>query len=508
MKRQHYWIGVAMVSLWAAEARAAGPLFSEDWESASATSNWTTADGNPITVASDSGAVCSTKFQRETIPYGGGRALSTIKPAITPGNSYCMTAYVRGSTGTQPFLGINAEDGAGTIIMQHWLIGSAGYDNGYGGTAVPVIVDGVWHWYAAPFTAAAGENALGVVDELWQNGGAGSADFDDIQLWAGACPGAPSGVDAHQTCANPTPICDSTSSDSSYGACLACTSNSQCAPNLCSGGSCLACTTDAQCGGTTSGMVCDGGSHTCVAGCRGGAGNGCPAGLFCSNNDTSGATYGACTTSCNFDSQCSAPTPLCLADATDAGTSMCVQCRADGDCSGGKPVCDPGGRVCVECTSGNTSACSAAGNGAVCLANESCGCNSDSDCGAADSGRICNTATNKCATGCRGTGGNGCPSGMTCSSTTASPGTCMGMTVVGDMATGPRDMSMQPPVDDLGVNVVADMGAPAPDLSQPVKALAGGGCGCDLGGHGGSDAAAICLVALAALVLTRRRRRA
>lgn len=53
-------------------------------------------------------------------------------------------------------------------------------------------------------------------------------------------------------------------------------------------------------------------------------------------------------------------------------------------------------------------------------------CTTDTDCGNATSGQICNPMTRTCVPGCRGDGGNGCPSGQTCSSTTSSAGVCSG----------------------------------------------------------------------------------
>jgi uncharacterized repeat protein (TIGR01451 family)/MYXO-CTERM domain-containing protein len=50
------------------------------------------------------------------------------------------------------------------------------------------------------------------------------------------------------------------------------------------------CVTDADCGGGMSGKVCDG-TFTCIDGCRGTGGNGCPAGQVCSSTDT---TIGTC----------------------------------------------------------------------------------------------------------------------------------------------------------------------------------------------------------------------
>jgi uncharacterized repeat protein (TIGR01451 family)/MYXO-CTERM domain-containing protein len=59
-------------------------------------------------------------------------------------------------------------------------------------------------------------------------------------------------------------------------------------PKLCSStdmtiGSCFDCLTDSNCGDMQSGKVCDDASHTCVNGCRGQGGNGCPGGEICTS---------------------------------------------------------------------------------------------------------------------------------------------------------------------------------------------------------------------------------
>jgi uncharacterized repeat protein (TIGR01451 family)/MYXO-CTERM domain-containing protein len=51
-------------------------------------------------------------------------------------------------------------------------------------------------------------------------------------------------------------------------------------------------------------------------------------------------------------------------------------------------------------------------------------CKTDADCGEATSGKICDATLNVCVPGCRGTNGNGCPSGQTCSSKDNTAGTC------------------------------------------------------------------------------------
>ena len=53
-----------------------------------------------------------------------------------------------------------------------------------------------------------------------------------------------------------------------------------------------------------------------------------------------------------------------------------------------------------------------------------CVCNTDADCGDATSGQVCDATKDSCVPGCRGTGGNGCPTGDDCSSTTNDIGQC------------------------------------------------------------------------------------
>jgi hypothetical protein len=72
---------------------------------------------------------------------------------------------------------------------EHWLIGGdAGYPTGYGDTVLPVASNGDWAWYARSFTMEAAATFVIIEDE---NHAAGTADFDTIQLLAGACPAAP-----------------------------------------------------------------------------------------------------------------------------------------------------------------------------------------------------------------------------------------------------------------------------------------------------------------------------
>ena len=78
-------------------------------------------------------------------------------------------------------------------------------------------------------------------------------------------------------------------------------------------------------------------------------------------------------------------------------------CVTNADCVlPAKPICAtvPNPNVCVQCLV-------------------------DADCGSLTSGKVCLVATSTCGDGCRGTGGNGCPAGQMCTSTTAAIGACL-----------------------------------------------------------------------------------
>ncbi|MBK9001012.1 MAG: isopeptide-forming domain-containing fimbrial protein [Myxococcales bacterium] len=198
---------------------------------------------------------------------------------------------------------------------------------------------------------------------------------------------------------------------------------------------------------------------------------------------------------CGSNLDCPANKPFC-----ELSTHTCQPCSSDEHCTDPNfPACQPDGS-CGECSTGNTSKCPSSApvcvggkcaactpgpnapecqndpNGPVCLVNPEpvCGCDTDDDCGGAQSGRICEN--DKCVDGCRGEGGNGCPTGEQCSSTTAAPGVC------------------------------GEIPPPPPATAAPADSDDDGGCGCALPGQSRSRGA---LAALGVLVLglgLRRRR--
>ena len=163
----------------------AAPLFTESWESGSGA--WRTADANPIVLSND-GSACAS-FQRETIAFGAGRVFTTAGIPVTGGAPYCLSAWVRGDIGANPFLGIQLADAAGNPTgAEHWLLGNPGYGTGYGDQVTPVTSDGTWAWYSKAFTLEPEATDVFLKDE---NFAGSTADFDAIQLRSGVCPNVP-----------------------------------------------------------------------------------------------------------------------------------------------------------------------------------------------------------------------------------------------------------------------------------------------------------------------------
>jgi hypothetical protein len=172
------------------------PAFVEPWDGGTAA--WRTVDGGPIVVLSDASA-CRGPFMRETVLFSGGRTFTRAGIAVRAGQVYCLSAWIRGSANTQPFVGINASTAAGTVGTEHWLIGNECYPSGFAVPVSPVRPDGQWHWYAREFTMPAYTHVV-IKTEIFSAGAPGTADFDAIQLVDGRCPEAPPAVCSASTC--------------------------------------------------------------------------------------------------------------------------------------------------------------------------------------------------------------------------------------------------------------------------------------------------------------------
>ncbi|MFO0755553.1 MAG: hypothetical protein U0359_03630 [Byssovorax sp.] len=216
-------------------------------------------------------------------------------------------------------------------------------------------------------------------------------------------------------------------------------------------GQCVGCLLDSNCGAADSGKVCDDQSHMCEDGCRGQGGNGCMLGSVCTSAN---ASVGQCV-ACLADADCGGPDSAMICDAgqhqceagcrgqggngcpggsvcssLDATPGVCVECVADADCgsqTSGK-ICDPDVNMCKSgCRGSGGNGCP---SGSVCTSKDqkegTCvACLADADCGDAASGKICDAPTKTCKDGCRGSSGNGCPNGSVCTSADQSVGKCV-----------------------------------------------------------------------------------
>lgn len=134
-------------------------------------------------------------------------------------------------------------------------------------------------------------------------------------------------------------------------------------------------------------------------------------------------------------------------------------------------------------------------------------CLTDSDCGDTESGMICNEAVGSfCQPGCRGSGGNGCPDGETCTSTDQTVGQCVGG---GEGGGGPGGGSSEGGGSAAGGDSAnggnADGGSSSGNGTFEDGDSPDDGCNCTMSGAPTSRWAGV--VAFAALTVLRRRRR-
>jgi MYXO-CTERM domain-containing protein len=247
---------------------------------------------------------------------------------------------------------------------------------------------------------------------------------------------------------------------------------------------------------------------------------------------------------CHSDADCRAPLTHC--DLSSGPDGHCVQCLFDTDCDA-PLVCDPTKKKCEECVPGAASnpQCKPELAGSQCLLDGRCGCATDADCGGATSGRVCDATTSRCVPGCRGTGGNGCPTAQVCSSMTDAIGRCDaaptdggtdggasdggdgggdagdGGTDVGGMDTGGTDAGADAHDASLSDDAGPRPDAMSPDTGMPAdggddsgltpegldRFIAGGGCHCATAGdHAGGWAWIGGLLGLVTMLRRRRRR--
>lgn len=246
---------------------------------------------------------------------------------------------------------------------------------------------------------------------------------------------------------------------------------------------------------------------------------------------------------CYEDAHCTPLAPSCNQESLTCqciptGDEVCD--NADNDCNG---VADDGFQTGGACSAGlgacaadGVLVCNGAGDGTECDAvpgtpsteicdrvdndcdgeidNDCVPCVVDSDCGGPMSGKVCD-AGNNCIDGCRGTNGNGCPDGETCTSMDDSIGMCepAGVTDGSASATDSNGSDSASATDSNGTVTDGSASATATD-SDSASASASASAGIDDEGIGcecNADdprSGGLLLLGLGGLALgTRRRRR-
>ena len=440
---------------------------------------------------------------------GGGAGGSILLRAV--GNVACTTAQAKGG------------NGGDTAVVGTGLFGPGG-----GGAGGRVLIQ------AKDSTACAVDVTAGAA------GTAGGSARGATAGAAGATQPGPAGTFCFSNpltdpqCANPSPVCDTTS-----GSCIKCTGafgsgvagacpqalDPVCALSGANAGTCNPCDGDF---GTATASACQltGAPYCNLTGPTTGS-----CGTCTSNADCAGAGHagplcnvpsGACGTACTDDTQCKstewcAGTPgvcipktlngehvpmqtpidgnctvangmrVCLSTVCEMDDDLCglhngSPCAAGKDdecrsniCFGGDNLCGkPTGQPCMlptECRS------------AMCVAGVCTGCTDDSNCG---TGQVCDKDHAMCVTGCREVGGkSNCISPKLCSKQDGTIGQCVDLGGADGGADGGGD----------GGNVLNDAGS-----------IQGGGCSCRTTMPISGSPIALVAGALGALLVAKRRR--
>jgi hypothetical protein len=176
-------------------------VFSENWESGIGA--WRSIDSRPITVASAS-PQCAGTYLHETaiLPQGGGRLFTIAPVPVVGGQTYCLSAWVRGTPGAVPYVGFHRSNaaGVGSIYEQFWGLGGCGDSDYQGGVITPMVSDNTWRWYPKQMVMPAGWTHVLLRLQLFSGPVGSAADFDQVQLVEGPCPADPPTTCAAVTC--------------------------------------------------------------------------------------------------------------------------------------------------------------------------------------------------------------------------------------------------------------------------------------------------------------------
>jgi hypothetical protein len=208
-------------------------------------------------------------------------------------------------------------------------------------------------------------------------------------------------------------------------------------------------------------------------------------GLLDDDRLTCAGGEGACRV--NGELACAGDGVVCDATALSGSSETCN--GIDDDCDG---QIDEGEKLCPE---PDLPSCVRNGLGAF------CGCLLDLDCGPSDSGRLCDTSSRRCVSGCESSPGrNGCPAGTHCNASTQQ-GICVPTSPdagVGGQGSG-------------GAMSASDGGSEAPTNAE-AQTLSGpgddGGCGCRAGRGAPGPTTRLAVVGALLVLLARRRQSA
>ncbi len=175
--------------------------FGENWESGAGA--WHAIDARPLTLASASPQCAGTYFHETAVlPQGGGRVYTNVPTPVVAGRTYCLSSWVRGTTGAVPYVGFIRSNAAGQSFFfeQFWGLGGCGDSDYLGGTITPMVSDNTWRWYPKQMVMPAGWTHVYLRFQLFQGPAGSSADFDQIQLVEGPCPADPVSTCSALTC--------------------------------------------------------------------------------------------------------------------------------------------------------------------------------------------------------------------------------------------------------------------------------------------------------------------
>ena len=388
------------------------------------------------------------------------------------------------------------------------------------------------------FQVTIDDDALGIVENqgvIKAGGENGAPPVDTVTDGNGGMPGSPETEILIEECGDDTMCPDSKP---------ICATDLE--PNIC-----VQCIEDADCGGLV--PVCEVQTNTCVcvpAGaevCDGldndcndaldegfGVGDACSAGIGECASQGSVVCDGLDSSACDavpgtpVDELCDGLDNNCNGN-TDEGFDLGGACTSGlGECAVmGVAVCDGQGGVGCDgvpvpageeiCGDQLDSDCD--GNN-----DNGCACTTDPDCGAPDSGQVCEGML--CIDGCRGTGGNGCPAGLVCTSDDQTVGECVPDSGTGsDSNSGATesdtasDTASSSPTTGASASASASAGDTEPtesnsdtatdsDTSNNSGAIDDEGFGCDCDSDGAPAPIGLTLLVLASLGLGRRRRQA